>query len=87
MRKPLRVLVVDDSVLVRKAVVSILHADANITVVGTAANGWEALEKVAVTRPDVVMLDIGMPLLNGLDAGKELGKGKGFGEIVIASRL
>jgi two-component system chemotaxis response regulator CheB len=66
MRKPLRVLVVDDSLLVRKAVVSILHADANITVVGTAANGWEALEKVAVARPDVVMLDIGMPKLDGL---------------------
>jgi len=66
MRKPLRVLVVDDSVLVRKAVVSILHGDSNITVVGTAANGWEALEKVAATRPDVVMLDVGMPKLDGL---------------------
>jgi two-component system chemotaxis response regulator CheB len=66
MRKPLRVLVVDDSVLVRKAVVSILHADAGIAVVGTAANGREALDQVAVTRPDVVMLDVGMSKLDGL---------------------
>jgi two-component system chemotaxis response regulator CheB len=66
MRRPLRVLVVDDSALVRKAVVSILDADADIAVVGTAANGREALDQVAATRPDVVMLDSGMPELEGL---------------------
>jgi two-component system, chemotaxis family, protein-glutamate methylesterase/glutaminase len=64
----IRVLVVDDSAFVRQALTRILSADPGVEVVGTAADGVEALEKVAALRPDVVTLDILMPRMDGLEA-------------------
>jgi two-component system chemotaxis response regulator CheB len=62
------VLVVDDSPLMRRIITSLLEGDPRIRVVSTAADGYEAIEKVAAIRPDVVTLDIEMPQLNGLQA-------------------
>jgi two-component system chemotaxis response regulator CheB len=61
------VLVVDDSVVVRRLVTRILDEDPEIHVVGTAANGIIALEKVASLSPDLVTLDIEMPEMDGLE--------------------
>ena len=61
-----RVLVVDDSVVVRRMVADVLAAEPDIEVVGTAANGRIALTKIELLRPDVVTLDIEMPVLDGL---------------------
>lgn len=58
----------DDSSLVRRLVTSALEADPALEVVGTAVNGLDALEKVTELQPDVVTLDIEMPLLDGLGA-------------------
>ena len=69
---PLRVLVVDDSVVVRKLVTEILAADPGIEVVGTAANGRIALAKIAQLAPDLVTLDVEMPEMDGLATLKEL---------------
>jgi two-component system chemotaxis response regulator CheB len=64
----IRVLVVDDSSLIRRLVTSALEADPELQVAGTACNGLEALTKVKELNPDVVTLDIEMPELDGLGA-------------------
>ena len=60
------VLVVDDSVVIRRMVASVLDDDPDIEVVGTAANGRIALDKLPQLRPDIVILDVEMPVLDGL---------------------
>jgi two-component system chemotaxis response regulator CheB len=67
-----RVLIVDDSAFVRKAVARMLGAADDIEVVGTASDGEEGLEKVRELRPDVVTLDIKMPRLGGLETLERL---------------
>lgn len=64
----LKVLVVDDAAFMRKAVTAILESDPGIEVVGEAVNGLEALEKIRNLHPDVITLDIDMPVMNGLSA-------------------
>jgi len=63
---PIRVLVVDDSPLVRRTIERLLDADPGVTVVGIAADGLDALAKIRDLRPDVVTLDVLMPRLDGL---------------------
>lgn len=63
-----RVLIVDDSAFMRKALSSLLGADAGIQVIDTARNGQEGLEKIQKLRPDVVTMDIEMPVMDGLTA-------------------
>jgi two-component system chemotaxis response regulator CheB len=70
----IRVLVVDDAVVVRRIVTDVLAADPEIEVVGTAANGRLALAKLAQLAPDLVTLDIEMPELDGLATLVELRK-------------
>ena len=60
------VLVVDDSVVIRRMVASVLDDDPDIEVVGTAANGRIALDKLPQLRPDIVILDVEMPVMDGL---------------------
>lgn len=64
----IRVLVVDDSAFMRKIITNILTASSDIEVIGKAKNGQEAIEKVTELRPDVVTMDIEMPVLDGLQA-------------------
>ena len=70
--QPIKVLVVDDSVVVRRLVARVLEADPAVEVVGSAANGRIALAKIAQLAPDVVTLDIEMPELDGLATLAEL---------------
>jgi two-component system chemotaxis response regulator CheB len=70
----IKVLTVDDSVVVRRLVTDVLASDPAIEVVGTAANGKIALEKILQLKPDVVTLDIEMPVMDGLEAIKEIRK-------------
>ncbi len=64
--KKIRVLVVDDSALMRKMIPQILNADHEIEVVGTAIDGIFALKKIPEVRPDVITLDIDMPRMDGI---------------------
>ncbi|MBS2940175.1 chemotaxis response regulator protein-glutamate methylesterase [Nocardioides sp. J2M5] len=72
MSRKARVLVVDDSVVVRRLVAEALAVDPQIEVVGTAANGRVALAKIAQVNPDLVTLDIEMPVMDGLETLRHL---------------
>lgn len=66
MEKKIKVLVVDDAAFMRKAVIEILNFDPDIEVVGTAENGLIALGKIPILKPDVITLDMDMPVMNGI---------------------
>lgn len=66
------VLVVDDQVLIRQAVVDILSSHPDIEVVGDASDGAEGVTKAAALRPDVVLMDIRMPVLDGIAAVEKI---------------
>jgi len=72
--KRIRVLVVDDHAVVRDGIRAVLALQRDILVVGEAVNGKEALEKAIQFLPDVVLMDIVMPVMNGLDAAREIYK-------------
>jgi two-component system chemotaxis response regulator CheB len=74
---PIRVMVVDDSVVVRKIVTDVLSADPAIQVVGTAVNGKTALAKLDQLRPDLVTMDIEMPEMDGIAAVRGIRAGQG----------
>jgi two-component system chemotaxis response regulator CheB len=69
---PIRVLVTDDSAFMRTALTRMIQSDPALEVIGTAQNGKDALEKIARLDPDVITLDIEMPLLNGLGVLRRL---------------
>jgi two-component system, chemotaxis family, protein-glutamate methylesterase/glutaminase len=70
---PVRVLIVDDAPIMRRAIQEILSQKQQaIEVVGTATNGRECLERIDELRPDVVTLDIDMPIMNGITAVKNI---------------
>ncbi|HEY9198729.1 MAG TPA: response regulator, partial [Gammaproteobacteria bacterium] len=70
----IRVLVVDDSGFFRRRIVEILDADDRLQVIGTAANGREAIQKVMELKPDVVTMDIEMPVMDGITAVRRIMK-------------
>jgi DNA-binding NarL/FixJ family response regulator len=70
--KPLRILIADDHEVVRRGLLSLLKAHPGWEICGEATDGRDAVEKAAELKPDVVILDIGMPKLNGLDATRRI---------------
>ncbi|WP_028973628.1 protein-glutamate methylesterase/protein-glutamine glutaminase [Spirochaeta cellobiosiphila] len=72
MRSPIKVLIIDDSALVRQLVSSGLEKDSSIEVVGTASNVYEGRDKIVYLKPDVVTLDIEMPKMDGITFLKKL---------------
>ena len=68
----IKLLIVDDSLLMQKVLSDLLKSDKQINVVGTARNGEEALAKAASLHPDVITMDIEMPIMNGLTAVRRI---------------
>jgi DNA-binding NarL/FixJ family response regulator len=66
--EPIRVLVVDDQLLIRESIAALLDIQPGITVVGVAGDGREAIELVLESRPDVVLMDVRMPTMDGIEA-------------------
>jgi two-component system chemotaxis response regulator CheB len=81
----IRVLVVDDSAFARKVLRQALEADERIQVVGLAADGLEALEKIATLAPDVITLDLVMPHLDGVGVLRALAQAPGAPRVVVVS--
>ena len=71
---PIRVVIVDDHLMVREGLKTLLSTAPDIDVVGEAANGAEAVELMPVMQPDVVLMDIVMPVMNGADATARIKK-------------
>jgi len=69
---PLRILLADDHEIVRKGLCALLRAQPDWDVCGEASNGREAVEKAQQLQPEVVILDVGMPSLNGLEATRQI---------------
>ncbi|MFY8272877.1 protein-glutamate methylesterase/protein-glutamine glutaminase [Pseudoalteromonas sp. SSDWG2] len=67
-----KVLIVDDSSFFRRRVTEILEGDSQIEVIDTAVNGKDAVEKAAALRPDVITMDVEMPILDGISAVKQI---------------
>jgi two-component system chemotaxis response regulator CheB len=85
MKERVRVLVVDDSALMRKLIPMILERDPDIEVVGTAMDGAFALRKIAELQPDIVTLDLEMPRMDGLETLRMIMKGAPLPVIVFST--
>ena len=81
----IRVLIVDDSALIRQILTRVLSDDVHIEIVGTARTGVEALEKAASLQPDVITLDIEMPELDGIEVLRRLDKHSDARVVVLSS--
>ncbi len=72
MSETIRVLIVDDQVIIQQGLTSILETKPNIQVVGTADNGQTALNQVELLQPDVVLMDVRMPVMDGVIAIQQI---------------
>ena len=82
---PVRVLVVDDSNFFCRRVVEILKADPDVQVVGVANNGAEAVKKAAELKPDVITMDVEMPVMDGISATKQITAKQSVAVLMLSS--
>ena len=82
---PIRVLLADDHTLIRAGLRMVVDAQADLTVVGEAENGREAVAKAQALKPDVAVMDIGMPSLNGIEAARQIREELPATQIVMLS--
>lgn len=85
MGRIIRVLIVDDSAFMRKSLAMMLESDPSIQVIGTARDGREGIEKVRELKPDIVTLDIEMPVMDGLTALKTIMKENPLPVLMVSS--
>ncbi len=83
--KPTTVLVAEDHAVVRQGLCALLRADAQFRVVGEAQDGREAVAMARTLKPDVILMDIAMPLLNGLEATRQILAANPAAKVVILS--
>ncbi|GAA3262841.1 response regulator transcription factor [Nonomuraea helvata] len=80
---PIKVLLADDEGLVRSGFKVLLDLEEDITVVGEATNGAEAVERARATRPDVVLMDIRMPKMDGIQATAQIAETRGLEQVRV----
>jgi two-component system response regulator NreC len=83
--KKLRILLADDHIVVRTGLRALLERQRNLEVVGESENGRETVELAAALGPDVVVMDVGMPILNGIEATKTIVTQRPATAVVILS--
>ena len=81
----IKVLVVDDSALMRQFIGDILRSDPRIDVVGTARDGKDCLAQIKILKPDIVTMDVEMPVMNGLEALEEIMKTTPMPVVMVSS--
>jgi DNA-binding NarL/FixJ family response regulator len=81
--KKIRILLADDHAVVRQGLRALLEAEGDITVVGEAENGREAVAQAKKTQPDVVVMDVAMPGMNGLEATRQIMRNVPFSKVVV----
>jgi len=84
--RSIRVLLVDDHTLVREGIRSLLHLYEGIEVVGEAGDGREAIQRTREIEPDIVVMDISMPSMGGVEATRQILKERPSAKIVVLSR-
>ncbi|WP_116771515.1 response regulator transcription factor [Maribacter litoralis] len=85
MSETTRIVLADDHALVRDGIRSLLETESDLEVIGEASNGKEAIDLVAEVDPDILIIDIRMPVMNGIDAVAELTKSKSPVKTIILS--
>jgi len=83
--KPITVLLADDHTIVREGLRTLLRLEPEIQIIGEAENGRQAVEMVAQLLPDVVLMDIAMPLLNGMEATRQILQANSSAKILMLS--
>lgn len=83
--QPIKIFLADDHTIVRQGLAKLLEAELHIQVVGEAQDGREAVNKVQKLNPDIVIMDIAMPLLNGIEATRQIKKISPQTKIIILS--
>lgn len=83
--REVQILLVDDHAIVRQGLRALLQSESNFKIVGEAGNGLEAMDLVKKLKPDVVLLDVMMPNLNGLEVARQISKQSNFTKIIILS--
>jgi len=82
MTDPLRVLLVDDQPIIRSGFAMMLSVEEDLEVVGEAATGREAIDLAGAERPDVIVMDVQMPVMDGISATREI-VGRGLARVII----
>ena len=85
MKKPIRILLADDHTIVRQGLARLLEEQPDLKIVGEAINGQAAVDKALELVPDIIIMDIAMPLLNGIEAAKRVRKSLPDCKILILS--
>ena len=85
MSKPIRILLADDHTIVRQGLARLLEEQPDLKIVGEAINGQAAVDKALELVPDIIIMDIAMPLLNGIEAAKRVRKSLPDCKILILS--
>ena len=83
--KPITVMLADDHAIMRQRLGALLNRDGRFLMVGQACDGWEAVEMARILRPDVILMDIAMPVLNGLEATRQILAANSAAKVIILS--
>jgi len=83
MSTPIRVLIVDDHEIVRKGIRALLTTKRDIQVVGEARDGFEAVDQAQTLQPDVILMDLMMPKMNGIEATRQITAGQSSGRVLV----
>ena len=83
--KQITVLLAEDHAIVRQGLCALLNADGNFVIVGQAETGREAVELARTLRPDVILMDIAMPVLNGLEATRQILAANPAARVIVLS--
>ena len=85
--EPLRVLLVDDNRSIRRAIRQLLQTQVDIEVIGEAVDGIDAIRKTRTYRPDVILMDLAMPTMNGFEAVRQIKKESPTTQVLFLSQL